>query len=102
MATALALPEGLVTDTLTARSQVVSGTYRGYLPATTKDGRDMYVLHFEQEGKLATINMMASADRPVLEVGREYTARWVDKTFSIVEGLVDVDTGVVSDADPFV
>jgi hypothetical protein len=78
---------------LGARVQCVSGTLLGIKPASTKDGRAMYTLRFAD----GSINMMESADHPQLDVGLDYTARWVNKEFTIVAGIVDLDA--VADSD---
>jgi hypothetical protein len=99
---ALVLPEGLITEAIPARTQEVSDILRGYTLAATKDGRPMYVLYFEQDGAIATINMMESADHPDLVVDEFYTARWVDKTFEIFKGATKQEAPVEADEDPFV
>lgn len=95
MATAekLAKELGLEVSTIGARVQSASGLFIGWKPSQTKDGRPMRVLYFQTEaGDVETINMMESADRPVLVPGNTYSARWVGPQFECVEGTRFTET----------
>jgi hypothetical protein len=97
---------GLQTGEIQARTQEVIGILLGWKDTQTKDGRPMYELSFlVEDGSVATINMMSSADRGKLKTGEQFAARWLGNEFTIVPGaeFVETDDGdlVVVDGETF-
>lgn len=94
---------GFIVEAIAERTQVVVGTYLGYKNDTTKAGKPMFVLGFmTAEGVVETINMPASSDRPRLNPGDVYSARWLGQKFECVpgaEGFPTSDGDIVLDDD---